>query len=976
MKIRKHIAFLLALVLALTLCAPGLPVLADETEAAAASEAPLNIDPASNAAAKELDALPEQEWTIAIYLCGTDLESGGGMATNDLIEMLEADIPDNAAVLVMTGGATAWDPEEAAAQAVEDGRIAEGAYLQPDNEHTQIYRVFDDHMSLLYTYDDNLDMGAKETVAEFMEFSLAYAPAKHMMFSFWDHGGGPISGAEMDQFTGNIIPVVDLGEVVSAGAKARGSKFDLVGFDCCLMSNLETAYVLASSADYLLVSEESEPGTGWQYHFLSVLNEDDPDAVKLAQRCIDLYPDGEEWAETTDLTLALIDASKIPALVTALDAMAAEMVAALDEPETYARIARVAESIPSMRGGQFGITDLYLLAANLTDVLPSAQAVVDAAGTPPDGLVGSAGGDGAVLYRGVSLNYAECLGLGIYYPLINTSIGNTDEQIDYVLGIYGGIGLSENYLSYISAITRKTDQLRTFTGSMQLGYNYETGKYYMTVEDPADLVSLSRVDLRVDQVIEGEDGQTTDYILGYVDINEDWDNNYFENDYDLTWASINGELFTYSVALGFGYTYTIPISVDGKLGIMQATELDSTFVNLLLAFAGIELSAEELAELDEGPANLMIGSVMLLTDGDYVERTFEPGEDFQFSTILLEDNGSVSFDLSADYRINTPITLTAEDYDEDFGCYVLKCDYIDLMGGTDVSYDTRFRAVDMKGNSYLTEPLTFFRPTDISQLSISEIPDQIYTGNPVEPAVSVIFAGHTIMMDEQFTVRYENNTEIGTATVYVDFDDEDGLASGTMEATFAIQDIGDVFEDVGSDAWYFPSVSYVREKNLMIGTGDNAFSPESVMTRGMLATVIYRCFGGEEIYLETGFADVPADEWYSDGVAWAKHYGLLDWVEGENFEPDKAAAREEMAATMYGIVKYYGFGLDGDGASLDFSDADSVSAFAGEAMQWLVQNGIINGMGDGTLAPQGGATRAQMATIFMRFYQWVQTAEI
>ena len=110
-------------------------------------------------------------------MCGTDLETRGSCATLDILEMLAADIPDDVSVLIMTGGTKQWNPFEADKAAIENGVIEEGAYVTPDSEHTQIYRIDDDKMNLVYTYDANLDMGDVCTLESFLELALYYAPA-------------------------------------------------------------------------------------------------------------------------------------------------------------------------------------------------------------------------------------------------------------------------------------------------------------------------------------------------------------------------------------------------------------------------------------------------------------------------------------------------------------------------------------------------------------------------------------------------------------------------------------------------------------------------------------------------------------------------------------------------------------------------------------------------------------------------------
>jgi hypothetical protein len=155
--------------------------------------------------------------------------------------MLAADIPDDVNVLIMTGGTKQWNPFELDKEAVNNGVIEKGAYVTPDSEHTQVYRIDDDKMKLVYTYDENFDMGDVCTLESFLEFALYYAPSEHLMVSMWNHGGGPIDGVEWDENTDNNISVPEYVSFAEALYKARGQKTDILGFDVCLLGNLEVA---------------------------------------------------------------------------------------------------------------------------------------------------------------------------------------------------------------------------------------------------------------------------------------------------------------------------------------------------------------------------------------------------------------------------------------------------------------------------------------------------------------------------------------------------------------------------------------------------------------------------------------------------------------------------------------------------------------------------------------------------------------
>ena len=156
------------------------------------------------------------------------------------------------------------------------------------------------------------------------------------------------------------------------------------------------------------------------------------------------------------------------------------------------------------------------------------------------------------------------------------------------------------------------------------------------------------------------------------------------------------------------------------------------------------------------------------------------------------------------------------------------------------------------------------------------------------------------------------------------------------------------FNDVASSAWYADAVKYVSDKGLMSGTGSDKFAPSATTTRAMLMTVLAR-YAGEDT---TGGAT-----WYEKGMNWAKAKGVSD---GTN--PNADITREQLVTMLY---RYAGTPA-ANGSLSDFSDTASVSSYAVNAMQWAVENGIVNGS-NGKLNPQDNATRAQVAAILMRF---------
>ena len=180
------------------------------------------------------------------------------------------------------------------------------------------------------------------------------------------------------------------------------------------------------------------------------------------------------------------------------------------------------------------------------------------------------------------------------------------------------------------------------------------------------------------------------------------------------------------------------------------------------------------------------------------------------------------------------------------------------------------------------------------------------------------------------------------------------------------------FTDVKGGAWYYNEVRYAWEKNLFNGMTETTFEPDTAMSRAMLVTVIYRLEGEPQSDAEHSFADVPNGEWYSEAVKWAAEQGIVNGVSPTEFDPESEVTREQTATILY---RYSVYKESDDKESDDenlgdisvFTDNEKVSEYATDSVKWAVGLGLIKGTDDNKLDPQGNATRAQIATILMRY---------
>ena len=190
----------------------------------------------------------------------------------------------------------------------------------------------------------------------------------------------------------------------------------------------------------------------------------------------------------------------------------------------------------------------------------------------------------------------------------------------------------------------------------------------------------------------------------------------------------------------------------------------------------------------------------------------------------------------------------------------------------------------------------------------------------------------------------------------------------TVSGIFSVISSGLPFVDVNSGAWYYDAVSFVYNKGIMNGVTSTTFEPNSTITRGMVVTMLWRMAG--EPYVSGGsFSDVASGRYYSTAVAWAAKNGIVDGYSSTVFGVNDPVTREQFATILYRYAKYMGYSATGSSLT-GYYDANSVSSWARDAMGWAVRNGIITGSGNSRLNPTGTASRAEVAQMFMSFYEF------
>ena len=639
----KIFVFLLALAMCLSLAACG----GDE----AADGSTLDAAPVFQAG--------DGSWAVYWYLCGSDLETNGGFATTDLSEMMEVQLPENVNVVIQTGGAAVWQND------------------QMDPEKLQRWLYNSEGLQLIEE-QDTANMGDAQTLYEFLAFANENYPADKVAVTFWNHGGGSVSGAAFDELHG--LDSLDLSEMYQAfdavrPADAEPPALELVGFDTCLMATVDVASTFQNFAKYLVASEEVEPGNGWLYSgWLGALAENtDMDGAALGVAICDTYYQGCEAVGTQDqTTLSVTDLSKLNPLLEAYESFGQEaLAAAAEDPGFFAELGRAAARSENYGGntreqGYTNMVDLGHLARQTAWMLPSAQRVCDALA---DCVIYQVGGP----YR------AEATGLSCYYSYN----GDVDDLNGYItmgestafkhLYAYELTGeLAEDGEEYLSSLDIGELPERVTLADMDwdgapLDLDDE-GTSFLTLGPEANDVlagigfSLFYVDEAGDQML----------LLGTDnDLTADWENGVFYDNFRGVWGALDGHLVYMELSFeGEDYNlYSVPILLNGEAYNLQvAYDFTAEEWSILGASQGLDesgMASKELRLLAEGDVITTIWKAATFTGDDdfeiYAAEELTVTADTAFGEAPLFD-GSYSmvfemWDAAGNYACSDAVTF-------------------------------------------------------------------------------------------------------------------------------------------------------------------------------------------------------------------------------------------------------------------------------------------------------------------------------
>lgn len=573
------------------------------------------------------------KYTILVYLNGSDLESNYGMATEDLIEMIEAVYDrDDIRVVVQTGGTRRWQNSS-----VPNDRLAR-------------FLVTHDDIELLHELPA-ASMGESDTLTDFINFGMRYFPADRYGLIFWNHGGGSVSGYAVDEiFDYDGLSLAEINTALLNSTAAQ-TKLEFIGFDACLMASVETAYIAKNYAHYLVASEELEPGYGWDYKaWLTGLGANPgADGYELGIMICDAYVDFyNTYGMRDSLTmLSVVDLSRIDYVVEALE----DFVAAANLTDNdFSAIAK-----PRSQAHEFGMPSDYSGSIDMVDIVHLAMQYQSMFPLQTKQLIDAV--EAAVVYRTQGAYVSNAYGLSMFFPF--TGKGQAVAR----MGVYQTTGFSAKYINFV------TDFTSTLTGErlsyLEVPEMSQEGNWYDIYLSPEELANMSAIFFTVWIHIE-DDLYVQIYEDSFVEISE---SGQILTQYDGAITTINDEIAClYEVERGEDYIrFAVPAVLNGEQ------------VNLIVIYD------------NENPEGKVLGALPLSTDehdmaprqlidiveGDVINLTYYAEE---FATVGEEHDGDYDAFWFDGPSFTVVDGLLVENWEVEEGTYLYGFTIVDLQG--------------------------------------------------------------------------------------------------------------------------------------------------------------------------------------------------------------------------------------------------------------------------------------------------------
>lgn len=378
--------------------------------------------------------------SILMYMCGTDLQSD---CVNDLYEMCAAEIPDNVTVVVQAGGASEWDDSRLRANRINRFTIADYDFSDVEVCAWQ-------------------NMGAQETLEDYLDWAVSTYPADRYMLVFWNHGGGSNSGVCFDETADyDGLTIHEINDALYNFTEANPDfHLDVIGFDACLMATYETAAHMQYYADFMVASEELEPGLGWNYAWLDALGENpalDAQGIGVAiadaymEACLDENPDDY-------LSMSVLYLPAMEYLVSTMETYAAYLSQALDAGQlsTFSRARQRMYAFGDFDDATSDMVDMMALIDGTRTIAPQTADVLQTAY------------ERVVRYNVGTRKFDYLTGMSVYFPSGSYDGDGCQETIpnmtEFTLG-YAELRSGGNYV-FSAQVPQQLSSGGAFTGNL------------------------------------------------------------------------------------------------------------------------------------------------------------------------------------------------------------------------------------------------------------------------------------------------------------------------------------------------------------------------------------------------------------------------------------------------------------------------------------------------------------------------------
>ncbi len=472
--------------------------------------------------------------TIMLYMIGSDLESESGAATDDIYEMAAATYGDNINVILMTGGAEYW------------------YHSDISNYSSQYWQLKDGELHLLYDFGEPVNMVTPEVLASFINDTAESFPADRYSLIMWDHGGGTIGGFGYDEYFPEYT--LTLGDIDYA-LSLTNVKYDFVGFDACLMATAETALMLEPYADYLIASQELEPGIGWYYtDWLTALGSNPSmSTIDIGVNIVDDFVNTcTDYLSDPEATLSVVELREMPYTYSILTEYFSNATEDIYNNE-YPRISGARSDTKDFGDGEYEQIDIidFIQKADIEGEQEAIAAV-----------------NSVVKYYYNSYDVYNAYGLAMYFPYDYPEYYSQYQQILHEVGMGGEY--TNFFNTFVSAMSGGQMQRSKNSGdaiehdySNEEWYDEQTADNYaqeyggefleeLIIDEKGDGYVLSLTDEEWEDITKIELQALLDDGEGYIDLGSD---NVFEIDadgdllieFDYTWVTLDGHTVPFYV---------------------------------------------------------------------------------------------------------------------------------------------------------------------------------------------------------------------------------------------------------------------------------------------------------------------------------------------------------------------------------------------------------------------------------------------